>query len=297
MSLLVGFAPGREDRSGVELAAMLARSSGRSLVIVTVVPAPWPTPVAGHTDREFEAWARELGERAAADASALVAEHCPDIDASARYVAGRSIPATLMAEAEAAGAGMIVVGSGRDGGYGRVNLGSTTDRLLHSAHIPVAVATRGYYTAPGDRVSRATCAFRGDEVSRRTLERTAELCQEIGTVLRIATFAVRGRTMYPPEVGARAEDMVLERWVAQAADLQAQALDELSDAGIRPEQVEAVVATGRSWGSAVDSLPWERDEVLVIGSSTSASLMARLFLGSNASKIVRHSPVPVIVVP
>ena len=56
------------------------------------------------------------------------------------------------------------------------------------------------------------------------------------------------------------------------------------------------MATGRSWSEALEALPWEKGDVLVLGSS-SASLMSRLFLGSNATKIVRHSPVPVIVVP
>ena len=57
-----------------------------------------------------------------------------------------------------------------------------------------------------------------------------------------------------------------------------------------------MVTTGRSWGVAVDRLDWDRDEVLVVGSS-SAGLIERIFLSSNASKIVRHSPVPVVVVP
>ena len=60
--------------------------------------------------------------------------------------------------------------------------------------------------------------------------------------------------------------------------------------------VESVVAHGRSLGAAIDRLDWERDEVLVLGSSE-AGVIERIFLGSNASKIVRHSPVPVVVVP
>lgn len=297
MTLLVGYTPGRHDQSPIELGATLARSSGQDLLVVSVVPAPWPTPVAGHTDREFEAWTHGLGERAAAEAMATLADHCPDVTSRATWVAGRSAAGALLRQAERSEAAMVVVGSGSDGGFGRVNVSSTSDRLLHSSHVPVALATRGYYASEHGRVSRATCAFRGDEVSRRTLERTAELCREVGTALRIATFAVRGRTMYPPEVGTRAEDMVLERWIEQAAHLQAEALDELEAAGLTPESVEAVVASGRSWGDALDRLPWDRDELLVIGSSSSASLMSRLFLGSSASKIVRHSPVPVVVVP
>ncbi len=297
MTLLVGFPTRHDDRSGVEFAATLARSSGQDLLLVTVVPAAWPTPVAGHTDREFEAWAARTGERAVAQAEELLAEHCPEVGARAIWVAGRSIPGTLIAEAERAEASMIVIGSGHDGAYGHVNLSSTAHRLLHSSPVPVALATRGYQASDHGRVVRATCAFRGDEISRSTLARTAEICQEVGAALRIATFAVRGKTMYPPSVSMSSEDMVLERWVAQATEMQKTVVEELSDDGILPADTDTVVATGRNWAHAIDRLVWERDEVLVIGSSSSARLTARLFLGSSAAKIVRHTPVPVIVVP
>jgi nucleotide-binding universal stress UspA family protein len=296
MTLVVGFPPRQDDRSAVELAATLARSSGQDLLLVTVVPAVWPTPVAGHTDREFEQWSQESGRRAVAEAGALLAEHCPDVVARAVWAAGRSVPGALLAQAEEAAASMVVVGSGHDGAYGHVNLSSTADRLLHSSPVPVAVATRGYRGTDKGRITRATCAFRGDEVSRATLERTAEICRDVGATLRIATFAVRGRTMVPAEV-AYAEDMVLERWVEQATQMQAAVVEELSAHGLLPADTQTVVAQGRSWGHAVDRLPWQRDEVLVIGSSSSAGLVSRLFLGSSAAKIVRHAPVPVIVVP
>jgi nucleotide-binding universal stress UspA family protein len=191
---------------------------------------------------------------------------------------------------------MIVVGAGHDGGYGRVVLGSTAHRLLHSSPVPVAVATRGYRASEHGRVVRATCAFRGDEASRRTLARAADVCREVGAGLRIVTFAVRGRTMYPPEVATSSEDAVQEAWAAQAESLQRAAIDELAAAGPLPEPLTHVVAAARDWGHALDAVSWERDEVLVVGSSA-ASLMSRLFLGSNGAKILRHSPVPVVVVP
>lgn len=297
MSILVGFAPDRDDQSGLELAATLARSSGLDLLVVTVFPAPWPTPVAGHTDREFEAWAQERAARGVTQARRLLAEHCPEIPARVIAEQGRSIPAALLSVAEREGVSMIVLGSGHDGAYGHVNLSSTADRLLHSSHVPVAVATRGYRASEHGRVSRATCAFRGDAVSQATLLRTAELCRDNDAALRIATFAVRGRTMYPPEVGTHAEDMVISRWVEQARTMQEEAMADLGAKGILPERTEAVVVSARTWGHAIDRLTWDRDEVLVIGSSSSASLVARLFLGSSAAKIVRHSAVPVVVVP
>ena len=200
MTLLVGFPAGHEDRSGLELAATLARSSGQDLALVTVVPAPGrrrspDTPTASSRT------GRRRGAATAVEAAeALLADHCPDLPRDGDLGPGRSAPGTLVTEAERIGASMIVVGAGHDGGYGRVVLGSTAHRLLHSSTVPVAVATRGYRASDHGKVVRATCAFRGDEASRRTLARTAEICREVGAGLRIATFAVRGRTMYPPEV-------------------------------------------------------------------------------------------------
>src|ERR687891_707816 len=47
---------------------------------------------------------------------------------------------------------------------------------------------------------------------------------------------------------------------------------------------------------ALHSLPWEEGEVLVVGSSRLGPV-ARVFLGSNSTKILRSSPVPVVVIP
>jgi nucleotide-binding universal stress UspA family protein len=55
------------------------------------------------------------------------------------------------------------------------------------------------------------------------------------------------------------------------------------------------VAEGRSWGGAMDALDWGRGDLLVVGSSSTHRL-SQVFLGSSAAKVVRHSPVPVIVV-
>jgi nucleotide-binding universal stress UspA family protein len=63
-----------------------------------------------------------------------------------------------------------------------------------------------------------------------------------------------------------------------------------------PEGVETVVGRGETWAEALEDVEWDDGDVLVVGSS-SIGPVARVFLGSRASKIVRHSPVPVVVVP
>jgi len=296
MTLVVGFSPGKDDWSSIELAATLARSAGTDLLAVTVVPTVWPTPVAEHTDREFEAWAEQRGAAAVAEANAILADHCPDVAAVARWTPGRSVASSLLEQAEEVAAGMVVVGSGSTGSYGRVHPGAVGDWLLHYSHVPVAVATDGYAASEYGRIRRVSCAFRGDERSLQTVERTAAISADIGASLRLVTFAVRGRTVYTAGVGVRAEDMVLDRWISQATAAQADALKTLAESGSAPTEVDSVVTSGRSWGAAIDRLDWDHDEVLVVGSS-SPSVIERIFLSSNASKIVRHSPVPVVVVP
>jgi nucleotide-binding universal stress UspA family protein len=98
--------------------------------------------------------------------------------------------------------------------------------------------------------------------------------------------------MYPSEVGYDAERLVEEQWRSEAAGAQQKALSQIPD----DVAVENGVVGGRDWEDALDSLGWEEGEVLVVGSSR-LGRVARLFLGSNSTKIVRSSPVPVLVIP
>jgi nucleotide-binding universal stress UspA family protein len=290
VTLVVGHQPRRNDRSAISLGAMTARALDTDLLVVSVVPAPWPTPVAGNVDKEYAAHAREQGTAAVAEAERVLGEVAADLRSKAVSVPGRSVPAALLEQARQAGAGMVVVGSGSGGAWGSVVLGSTSDRLLHSSPVPVAVATRGFVTHGEPRLTRATCAFRADQPSRSALRRTAEICAEAGAELRVATFGVLGRTMYPPEV--RGEQEVLDAFAEQAGRAQAAAVEEVLGAG----GAQGVVAVGRSWSEALAGLEWRHGDLLVVGSSSGGAL-ARVFLGSNATRVVRHSPVPVVVVP
>jgi len=95
-------------------------------------------------------------------------------------VPSRSVASGLISDAQEVGAAMVVVGSGSDGSWGAVVVSSTAERLLHSSPVPVAVATRGYRSPPGAVVTRATCAFRGDDASSAVLTRTAAICRDVG---------------------------------------------------------------------------------------------------------------------
>ena len=74
------------------------------------------------------------------------------------------------------------------------------------------------------------------------------------------------------------------------------ALLRLRDDKVIGDEVDLQVVTGNTWSDAIDAIDWLDGEILAIGTSPGGAV-ARVFLGSHGSKILRHSPVPVLVLP
>ena len=145
-------------------------------------------------------------------------------------------------------------------------------------------------------VDRARAVRPDFAITENNRHAIAEICRRVDASLRLVTYAVRGRTMRPSTVSG-AEDMVHQQWIRQARAELDEAVEHLHSLGFTDDQVSSEVAVGTSWGRAMDRIEWTRGDVLVVGSSSSSTLLSRVFLGSSAAKIVRSSPVPVIVVP
>ncbi|MFT3797836.1 universal stress protein [Microbacterium sp.] len=291
MTYLVGYGPRNDDRSAIELAAQFARAHPAPVVAVAVVPRGWGTPAAAGTDREYEEWAASEGQSTAELARADFARH-PGLVGDAIWTPGRSVPATLLEQADERDASMIVVGSAAEADPGRVRLTSKTDRLVHSSTLPVAIAPRGYRTTSS--VTRVTVGFRDDDASWSLLTRVAELVREVGARLRVVTFIVTPAAPVTNSV-THAQTQVIELWSMQATAALREAEEYLRslDLGV---DLEFHVAAGVDWPAAVAAAGWEDGDVLVVGSSSTHRL-AQVFLGSSASKILRSSPVPVVIVP
>lgn len=295
MSYLVGYGPRGGDRGAIELALQLARSRPGPVVAVSVVPRGGSAPA--DTDHEDAPWATDEGRRATELARTDLARH-PDTDAAgiltdAVWVAGRSVPATLMEQADRRDAWLIVVGSSDDAEPGRVRLTSKTDRLVHSSVLPVALAPRSYRSTSA--VTRVTVAFRDDDAGWSLLDRMTEVGRAEGARLRVVTFVVApARTPVINDV-PHAEAQVTDAWSAQARAALAEARTHLAERGLG-EDAEFLVMIGADWSSAVSSVAWEDGDILVVGSSSTHRL-AQVFLGSSASRILRNAPVPVVVVP
>jgi nucleotide-binding universal stress UspA family protein len=186
---------------------------------------------------------------------------------------------------------VLVLGSLPSGGRGGVVIGTTADWLLHASPVPVAISPRGYRSHTGG-LTRLTCAYSATADSIDVVRRCSETTERFGLPMRVITFAVRGKTMYPPEVGLDAEDDILEAWAAQAREI----LEGLKTQGTVSEGVELDVVTGRTWQEALDKTDWQDGEVLAVGTRPRGEIR-RVFLGSRGSKIIRESPVPVLVLP
>ena len=282
MTMVVGFAPDGRGRGVLHLAAMLARSGGEELVVCAVVPAPWP-PGLARVDAEYQAELERTAQHALGRARARLPS---DVPASYEVLHARSAPAGVLEVAERVDASLIVVGPATEGGSGMVSVGSTSARLLHSSHVPVAIAPRGFHVREGARVDRVTVAFGGSHED--LVVASASVAARIGTSLRVASFAVQARPPYTSGVGHEAEGSIEDQWIEE--------ITSAARAALHDESAEIVVGEGEDWGEALEDVAWREGDVLVVGSSSTGPI-ARVFLGSRATKIVRHSPVPVVVVP
>lgn len=292
MTMIVGYAPDERGKAALHLAGMLARSAEEDLVVCSVVPAPW-IPGMAKIDAEYQAHLDDT-----ADAALGLARTNLPADVTATFVRhhARSAPAGLLEVAEEHAANMIVLGSSSAGVFGHIALGSVTDRLLHSSPTAIAIATRGFRCQPVTKVTRVTAAYGGSKSAENLVVAAASVAIRVGAALRVASFAVWARPAYTTRLGTDTEDAVWSEWRATMEESANVALKQVGELSAAPRTIEAVIGRGHSWADAMDDLEWDEGDVLVIGSSDIGPV-AQVFLGSRASKILRHSPVPVVVVP
>lgn len=286
----------RDEDDGPEalaLGATLRASTGAELVVVAVTPHTSEYPGSARVDLEYRDWLSAVVSDAHERAAAYLS---PDDPSQLRFerVPATSVAAGLAHAAEQWQADLLLIGSAREATKHTFLLGSVGSRLLHSSPVPLMLAPDGYAGNATSGFSSLTCAYSGTDRSREALAAACALSVRHGFSLRIATFVPRAHTMYPPETGFDAEDMVAAQWAEQAVGLHDDAVSWCAKHGVTDPEV--VVGRGDGWEGALTSIPWRPDDVLVFGSSRLGPL-ARVFLGSTASKIMRYAPVPVLVVP
>ncbi|MBM6620679.1 universal stress protein [Micrococcaceae bacterium RIT802] len=202
-------------------------------------------------------------------------------------VSARAVVRSAPSEAEGlddlareSGAGLIVIG-GRQGKLAsRMGPGSVATALLHSASVPVAMAPVGDGGTIPQGLDRVT-AFIGTRPGAAAVVETAAVAAgRRGAELRVVSLLGQ-------DGGTEGQ---LATW---RAELKGHVAAVVHEARIR---AETIVAEGRNIEEAVQALPWQRDEVAVVGSSRLAH-RRRLFLGATAQRMLRTLTVPLVVVP
>lgn len=290
MTIIAGFSSSRQGTAPLNLAAQIARSTGEKVLATAIIErslSRQDDPV----ENEYLNYVSVQAEKSLAK----VVQQLPEgLDIPVVVHQSSSIPTGLTELVEAHDASLVVVGSSSTGLLGRVGLGSVTERLVHTASVPVAIAPRGY--APGtDPVRRLTAAYGDESDVNGLIPAAAELAKKWSVSLRITSFTVRPVRMFGGSIERSAEDLVVQQWMRRTFDGIVKQLNDVRERVAVPD-VDVVVGSGLDWREAVEAVPWESGDIILMGSGA-AGPVAQVFLGSAASKILRHAPVPVMIVP
>lgn len=285
MRLAVGYlaTPGGAD--AVALGVRLARSLGAELDVCMVLPPDRGVPAMVPTGGYDELLAEQAGEWL----NEALAGVPDDVVAHSHVSVSDSTADGLINEVKRLGAQAVVVGGSGGGLAGSYSLGSVVNELLHSAHVPVAVAPKGTRLSAVERVREVTCAI-GERAGAGTLLNVAvRACKAADVPLRLVSLVA-----LDPMFGSLRGDADALR--ERAMDHARRALEEAKESLPEGFSVTATVAEGASVEDAVSRLPWHDGDVIMVGSSRLAA-PRRLFLGSTAAKMLRVLDVPMIVVP
>ena len=290
MTILAAFSASRHSSAPLNLAIQIARTTGEQVIAAAVVERSWATRD-DMVEGEYLAYVRGQATQALQRAVAVLPV---DLDVTPMVHESTSIPTGLIELADAHRATMVCVGSSSSGMLGRVALGSVTERLVHTARVPVAFAPRGYVQTDG-RITRLTAAYGGEADVNGLIPATAELAAAWAAKLRSVPFTVRNTAAFAGTIETSAEELVVQQWSRRTIAEITKQLKAIRDRMAVPD-VDVVVGAGHDWNAAVQSIGWDTGDMLVLGSGAAAP-SAQVFLGSAAGKILRRSPVPVMIAP
>jgi nucleotide-binding universal stress UspA family protein len=189
--------------------------------------------------------------------------------------------------AEEEHADLIVVGSARHSGVGRMLLGDVSRDVLHGAPCAVAVAPLGRDAIAPARVG---VAFDHSPESHSALTSGVRLAEELGASLQIRE--VVAADLLPAVGGYPVPGMEgIERELVNDAQTRLDALVADLGAGV---EVTAKAVSG-AVNERIEELAEDVD-VLVCG-SRGWGAVRRVVLGSTANRLIHHAACPVLVMP
>ena len=285
--IIVGYDPATADRAPVNFGVAAARFTGAPLVVASVGAAA-DRPGAGQQDEDL---VLDPSDALAEARRELEPEGIP---VECRGLTGTSAARALHEAAEAEDAGLLVVGSTRQGAIGRVLPGSTAERLMHGAPCPIAIVPPGWEAGAG--LHTIGVAYVDTEEGREALRSAHALAQRAGATLRVLAAVKAGLAMYGETEARSAErrgkdfDEVEGELRVRAEEALRRATDALD--GDVPVETDAFVEDPADVLIRVS----EHLDLLVCGSRGYGPLRAVL-LGGVSRRLTAEAQCPVIVLP
>jgi nucleotide-binding universal stress UspA family protein len=278
-TVLIGYEPTPQGEDALALGGLLSELLGAKPTIVTALP--FSSTAMGKKNLELSL------SLDTADMLAVARDRLAPLGPASRAIAAHS-PAKGLAElAEDRGVSLIVIGSTHRGPLGQVVLGSTAERLLREAPVPVAVAPRGFATESTRHLLRVAVAYDGSVESGHALEAGIELAERTHGSLALL------HVVEPPLTGYGAFEQAL---------LALQDEERPGDATLA-EGLARVPAATPAEGRVLHGVPSSmladaaKDfDLLVVGSRGRGPLL-RTALGSTSGPLARQAPCPVLVLP
>lgn len=283
-TIITGFDGSDHAADALALGRLLSGLDAARLVVACAYPEDplGESAAALEVARAMREEAQETIERARAQ----LGEDAAGTDL--RAIAGASPARVLHELAEQLPADLIVVGATHHGWAGRLLSGSTPERVLNDAPCAVAVAPDGFARARAGAPERIAVGYDGSPESMLALDQAAALARLSGATLRVLT-AVNDVTAIAPSLDPNS----FEELTTAVRD---NARERLVAVGGRHPGI--TIETAVLEGEAAPELAREsaEDDVLFVGSHASGAFR-RVLLGSVASKLLRASRCPLVVVP
>jgi len=296
-SLLVPLDGSEFSERTLPLAQALAKATGASLHLVHVhVPHP-PDHFLSNTQfhyegldlEEYEAHHREQEQAYLDEVRARVSKDTPvDVALLEGHVAEE-----VAQHAGTVKADMVLITTHGHTGVSRMWLGSVADALVRCTNLPLLVV----HPAFGSHVPLEVRSFRhimvpldGSELSASILGPTSDLAKATGAMLTlvhvVSSSAVLGTRIFPvlPDDITPAMEKAREYLDGKAAELRAKGLT-----------VETHVEEHEAPGRAIAAIADKLDADLVALATHGYGGLKRALLGSVADKVLRSSPLPLLI--
>ena len=271
---LVAWGGDARSKDALALGATLARTFRAELAVVYVVREE---TFGAHTfgDVSFtQEVVRQASERVQKHLDALTG--LDDVVLHVRR--SGSVAEGVLDVAKEIGADLIVIGAGT--GTRALTTNAIVTALLHASPVPVAMAPRGYRKDAPAVLTELVAAVGPRADAGRILEEAIRGVERVSLPLRLVSLLELGTDVDVPDERVESVRAALERAVEE----------------VDVDEVTTQVGQGKNLKEAIANIEWKPDSALIIGSSRLAQ-GKQTFIGTVASRMLAHLPIPMIVAP